>query len=495
MALLPIAVLLALFYFWLTMLVRVHRELRRTGREERAMALTFYTLGVAGVLILLGRRGKSSALAQWVEELTGESPPGRQAAGGRRAEGSGAIELVGSNGKPVRTGRGGDAAEGALVAARSVLQKAVEEEATDVHLEPDVDGLRVRYRIDGMLQVRPSFPPEMSSVIVSALKVMAGMDVAERRRAQDGSFSSNFQGRSVDFRVSTVGTSHGEKMVVRVLDRAVGLRRLQDLGLSESAYRQLHAVVSGAHGMLVVCGPTGSGKTTTLYAALQEVDRAALNVVTIEDPIEYHLENVNQHSVNEKAGITFAGLLRTALRQDPDVLMVGEMRDKETVEIAMQAAMTGHFVYTTTHANDTISALLRLSNFGVAPYLLASSLTCILAQRLVRKVCTSCKRARRPTRAELEQFVKAGFDAQRIKAVYEGAGGCRRCGGTGYKGRIGVFELLQVTDEIRTLMQQSPAITELRKAARRAGLVSLRQDALRKAAKGITTMEEALRVT
>jgi len=523
MSLVPIALLLALFGFWTSMLVRVSHELRRAGKQHAAMTLTFYTLGVAGVLILLGRRGKSPALAEWAKELTGAEPPpasddfklpefdldARDAAveevvaadkqaptqaaspfQGEDIDLEGDIEVE----APVKTTEPEVLPANALEAAETILREAIRSQVTDIHLEPKPGQLLVRYRVDGILEPRWTYPSEMALTIISALKVKASMDVSEKRRAQDGSFSAAFHGRTVDFRVSTVATLYGEKMAIRVLDKVVALRKLEDLGLSKAIYQQLSGIVNSPHGMLVVCGATGSGKTTTLYAALQEVDRVSRNVITIENPIEYNLDGVNQHSVNEKAGITFAGLLRTALRQDPDILMVGEIRDKETAEIAMQSAMTGHFVYTTVHANDTTAAIFRLINLGAEPYMIATSLTGILGQTLVRRLCPACRIERAPTAQELQEFQSAGVNPRYVNMVYEGKG-CGECRGTGYKGRIAAFELLLMNDEIRSLIQQFPSILQLKQAAEKAGMVHLRQDALQKAAAGMTSVAEALRVT
>lgn len=491
MTLLPIAVLLGAFLFWMGMVARVRKEFKGAPDLRTPLTLTFYTFGIAGLLMLLGRKGKSGDLRHWVQGLTGaRAGPKEVAKPDGKAKGI-TIQLARSDGTPV----GRDAAgQGALVAVRTVLQQAIEEQATDVHVEPEPGQLKIRCRVDGMLQARGSYPPEMALTVVSALKVMAGMDVAERRRAQDGSFSASFQGRSIDFRASSVGTARGENMVIRILDKTAGLRQLQSLGLSRKMYDQLKSIVRSPHGMLVVCGPTGSGKTTTLYAALQEVDRCSLNVITIENPIEYHLENVSQHSINEKAGITFAGLLRTMLRQDPDILMVGEIRDKETAEIGMQAAMTGHFVYTTVHANDTVSAVFRLINLGTPSYLIATSVTAILAQRLVRRLCPACRRRRPPTVEELKQFASAAIGRDKVSFLHE-AQGCSQCHETGYRGRVGVFELLVFNDDIQGLVQGTPSVTELKRAADLTGLVRLRQDALAKASQGVTSVEEALRVT
>ena len=389
--------------------------------------------------------------------------------------------------EPAECGSG----SGALPTVKRILQEAIRERATDVHFEPEWDQLKVRYRIDGMLQLFHSYSADMGPKMISALKVLAGEDVAESRRAQDGSFSGALDGRSVDFRTATSGTSQGEKMVVRILDRTSALKTLDGLGLRKKTHRRIRAFLKKTNGMLLASGPTGSGKSTTLYAALQEIDRAAKNVTTIEDPVEYNLEGVTQQGINEEAGITFAEVLRNTLRQDPDVLMVGEIRDRETAEITMQAAMTGHLVLSTVHANDTISCIYRLFDLSVRPYLISSAIGAILSQRLMRKLCRHCRAEKKPTPEERKAL---GLSEGKSVALYD-AVGCDRCHGTGYRGRIGAFELLEFTDELRDLIQSKGSTTELRKAARKAGMVPLKKDALAKAMRGITTVEEALRAT
>jgi type II secretory ATPase GspE/PulE/Tfp pilus assembly ATPase PilB-like protein len=382
--------------------------------------------------------------------------------------------------------------DGGLAAACKIIQEAVNLEATDIHLQPEPGQLLVRYRLDGVLQNGQTYPAEAGAHIVSAVKVLADMDVAEKRRAQDGAFSALASHGKINFRVSSVGIADGEKMALRLLDKSKGLRTIKDLGFSKAMHARVEALLQSSHGVFVVCGPTGCGKTTTLYAALQELDRHALNIITIENPIEYRLDGINQQSINEKAGITFAGLLRTSLRQDPDILMVGEVRDKETAEIAMQAAMTGHLVFTTVHANDTVSAMFRLMNLGVEPFLISSSLAGVLAQRLVRRVCMQCRGARKPTEEEMNLFAKVGFKPEQVRAIPV-VKGCKACRNTGYKGRVGIFELLTINDDIRSLIQHNPSVTDMKKAALKAGLVRLGQDAMQKAACGITSLEDAQR--
>jgi len=485
--------LLVLFLLWLYVLARVHREFKGARDERGPMTLTFYTLGIGGVLLLLGRRLKDPVLSRWARKISGESfrdavpePDTLTFSAGS----AGGIHSV-RQAEPPRTEVKPAQEKEGPAAARAVLQGAIRERAADVHLEPEPNGLRVRYRVDGVLQPRGEYPAELAGKLIAALKVRGGLDISEKRRPQEGSFEAKFGGRPVDFRLSTVGTSYGEKMVVRILDSRVGMRKLETLGLRRSTYEQLHSIVTRQHGMLVVCGPTGSGKTTTLYAALQEVDRTSLNAITLEQPVEYTLEGATQHNVDEKTGVTFASLLRTALHQDPDVLMVGEMRDQETAEIAMQAAMTGHFVYTTVHAHDTVSGLFRLLSLLGQPYAVATSVTAVLAQRLLRRLCTACRQEHKPTAEELEELHVKAKDAE---VLYVPTGG-EKCYGRGYNGLIGVFELLVLNDELRSLLQAQAQLMEVKAAARRAGLVPLRMDAIAKAVAGVTSVEEALRVT
>jgi len=494
MNLVALAVLSAVYAFWLWMMVLVHRRYAGSKNERLAMTLTFYSLGVAAPLILLGKERWELPAPGWLRKLGGFSS-GAVKRFERRPEGpeeEPGISFIRYDGQPLlpQTARM-KKRDAPLTIAGLLLQQAIRERATDVHLEPEPDQLRVRFRIDGVLQTRQSYPIEVAPGIISALKVLAGEDMSERRRGQDGSFSALLDGRSIDFRTATTGTLHGEKMLIRILDRKASLKGMSALGLRKQTYRRLKSLLDRPSGMLIVCGPTGSGKTTTLYAALQETDTIRKNVVTIEDPIEYNLENVTQMNINEKAGITFASLLRATLRQDPDVVMVGEIRDKETAEIAMQAALTGHLVYTTIHANDTVSCIFRLLDLSVRPSLIATAVTAILAQRLVRKLCKNCRVAREATPRDAE-LLKA--DISHVSTLYEPVG-CERCYGTGYRGRTGVFELLVLDDHLRDLIQRKASITELRTAAKTSGLISLKWDAVAKALRGITSVEEALGVT
>ncbi len=483
-----IVIAVGIYAFWLAMMVLVHRKFGEMRSSRLPMTLTFYTLGAVGPLFLLSKKEINISTPGWMKTLRKKLSFLLKRRGGDADTDRLRISFIGQDGTTSEPARG----EGkALKTAGSVLQDAIQEGATDVHFEPEPDQLKVRYRIDGMLQFRHSYPPDLAPGVVSSLKVLAGEDMAERRRSQDGSFGAILDGRSIDFRTATTGTSHGEKMVVRILDKKAQLRNLENLGMRKGTFRKLKSLVERPSGMLMACGPTGSGKSTTLYAALQEVDTIARNVITIEDPIEYQLDNITQLNINERAGITFAKLLRNTLRQDPDILMVGEIRDKDTAEIAMQAALTGHFVYTTVHANDTVSSIFRLLDLSVKPYLIASSVSAILAQRLVRTLCTNCKVAREPTEEELENLP---IDRSKVDKLYDPVG-CDECFGTGYRGRTGVFELLEFNEELQDLVQDEPSIPQIKNAAKKAGLVSLRQDALVKALQGVTSLQEAIRVT
>jgi type II secretory ATPase GspE/PulE/Tfp pilus assembly ATPase PilB-like protein len=379
----------------------------------------------------------------------------------------------------------------AAVAVKEIVESAVLSRATDIHIEPKQNELQVRFRIDGILHNVPSYPPHLGPPMITVLKVLSDMDIAERRKPQDGSFMGRLGAKTLDFRAATSASVYGETMVIRILDRDAGLIGLDRLGLDSKRLAHLKRLINSPYGMLVVSGPTGSGKSTTLYAALSEIDAYQKNIITIENPIEYRLENVTQTQVNTKAGITFAGQLRSMLRQDPNVIMVGEVRDAETARVALQAAMTGHFVFTTIHANDAISTLFRLLDLGVEPYLISSSLTAVLAQRLVRVLCERCKLPYVPKPAFIQ---KAGLDPRRVQQFFK-AVGCEACQMTGYYGRVGVFELLEVNDAMRDQIRTSPNTQAVKAEARKAGLVTLQEDGLNKVVQGVTSMKELIRVT
>ena len=365
-----------------------------------------------------------------------------------------------------------------------LLLEALEARASDVHIEGYARALRVRYRIDGVLHDVPSPPVHLMPAVISRLKIMAELDIAERRLPQDGRIRLRLQDRPVDVRVSTLPTLHGESIVLRLLDADAGRASLDQLGMSPATLGRFDDVIARPHGIVLATGPTGSGKTTTLYAAIDRIRTGREKILTVEDPVEYELAGVPQVPVNEKVGVTFATALRALLRQDPDVIFVGEIRDGETAEIATQAALTGHLVLSTLHTNDAPSALTRLLELGIAPYLVASTVDAILAQRLVRVVCRDCR----------EEVALAGNDPLLPATEWRGRG-CDRCHGSGYRGRTGIYELLVVDDALRAELMRRGGAGELRRVAIAGGMTTLYEDGLRQVRAGMTTVEEVLRVT
>ena len=367
----------------------------------------------------------------------------------------------------------------------AMIAEAIEKRASDIHIEPFEKEFRVRYRVDGVLSNQDTPPREMKAAIVSRLKLMAKLNIAERRLPQDGRIKIKILGREVDLRVSTLPTLYGESVVMRLLDRSTGdFYDLRRLGFDERMLQQMEHFTSLPHGIFLVTGPTGSGKSTTLYSALKRINLPDKKIITIEDPVEYQMDGINQIHVNPQIGLTFAAGLRHIVRQDPDVIMVGEIRDRETADIAIRAALTGHLVFSTLHTNDAPSAVTRLADMGVENYLLTSSLVAVLAQRLVRVICNDCKRP-------AEEAVAP--DGTRIRS-YCGAG-CAVCSGSGYVSRVGIFELMQLNDEIRRLIMENANASRLTEAARRAGMRNLREDGWQKVRTGITTVDEVMRVT
>jgi len=371
-----------------------------------------------------------------------------------------------------------------------LLIEALDARASDVHLESYQDGLQVRYRVDGVLQNAPSPPLHLTAAIISRLKIMAELDIAERRLPQDGRIRLRLQNRQVDVRVSTVPTLRGESVVLRLLDKERGRISLPELGMAADTLELFTEVVSRPHGIVLVTGPTGSGKTTTLYAAVEMIRTGREKILTVEDPVEYELPGVPQVPVNEKVGMTFGGALRALLRQDPDIILVGEVRDADTAQIATQAALTGHLVLSTLHTNDAPTALTRLLDLDVAAYLVASTVDAVLAQRLVRVICKNCKVETRPDRAAARRI---DIEAAGLGRVWKGAG-CDECRGTGFRGRTGVYELLVMDNELRIEVQQRRGSEELRTMAIAKGMRTLLDDGLRAARDGVTTLDEVLRV-
>ncbi|MFQ5827714.1 MAG: type IV-A pilus assembly ATPase PilB [Candidatus Methylomirabilia bacterium] len=374
-----------------------------------------------------------------------------------------------------------------------ILVDAIHRGVSDIHLEPYEKVFRVRFRIDGVLHEMMTPPKRLEPAMVSRIKIMSNLDIAERRLPQDGRIKLRYARREIDFRVSTLPTIFGEKVVMRLLDKEALKLDLTELGFDPWALEQFTKAVHSAYGMILITGPTGSGKTTTLYSAIHTVNSPDINIMTAEDPVEYNLKGVNQVQVNEEIGRTFAAALRSFLRQDPDVILVGETRDLETAQISIRAALTGHLVFTTLHTNDSPSAVARLLDMGIAPFLLSSSLLLIVAQRLGRKVCNECKE---PYEADEESLVAYGHQSQGLgRCTFYRGKGCQVCNFTGMKGRIAFYEVMPVTQEIRDLILKSAPTAEIGEAARRQGMKTLREAGLTKVLDGITTMEEVLRVT
>jgi type IV pilus assembly protein PilB len=373
----------------------------------------------------------------------------------------------------------------------AVLAAAVKEGASDIHLEPYERGMQVRCRIDGMLQNVTQIPRSLQDATISRLKIMSGMDIAERRKPQDGRSQLRTEGRRIDLRVSTVPTQYGEKIVIRLLDSSKAQIAMEDLGLSTDNLLRLQKLLTHPTGMVLVTGPTGSGKTSTLYAALNWLKSPTKNILTVEDPIEYHLPGINQVQIHVRAGVTFASALRSFLRQDPNVILVGEIRDRETATIALEAAQTGHLLLSTLHTNDAAATVTRLLELGMEPFLVASSVIGILAQRLVRRVCRDCGVEAAPSDAAVERLGAARLPAD---ASWRAGQGCPACRDLGYKGRVAIHELLEITPEVRDLVSERAPDHSIREAARRDGMRTLLDDGIAKAAAGLTTLDEVLRV-
>jgi len=376
----------------------------------------------------------------------------------------------------------------------SIFLQAIEQNASDIHIEPQEHQVRVRYRIDGMLREVMTLPKKIRSAVISRVKVISNMDIAEKRIPQDGRLQLKYGNRKIDLRVSTVPTVYGEKIATRLLDKgSMKSYKIEQIGFGHLNLKRFTSALKSSYGMLLITGPTGSGKTTTLYAALNEINTIEKNIITVEDPVEYMLDGINQIQVNVKAGMTFAASLRSILRQDPDIIMVGEIRDSETAEIAIRAATTGHLVLSTLHTNDAAGAITRLVDMGIEPFLVASSVLAVVAQRLVRVICPKCYRAYElapdaPERA----FIGVGPD--KPVTLYKGAG-CDNCGNTGYKGRLAIHEVLPVTAGLRPLIIKNAPADEIKRKALSEGMISLKMDGIQKALEGLTSIEEVMRVT
>jgi len=372
-----------------------------------------------------------------------------------------------------------------------IILQAIRDKASDIHVEPEEESLKVRFRVDGILHEQATIPKQMQAAVLSRIKIMSDMNIATKRIPQDGRFRLNIEGGQIDMRVSSMPTMFGENIVMRLLDTSSILIGLERLGFDEKNLEHFRSLIVRPYGIILVTGPTGSGKTTTLYSALNTINTPDKNIITIEDPVEYQLKMVRQSQINPKAGLTFATGLRSILRQDPDVIMVGEIRDLETAEISVQAALTGHLVFSTLHTNDAPGSLNRLIDMGVEPFLISSSVIGVVAQRLVRTICSSCKQSYTPSEEVIRDF---GAEFPSNPKFYKGAG-CKACKNSGYKGRIGIFEMLLITDKIRDLILAKTPSSQIKHVAQEAGMKTLRQDGITKVLAGATTIDEVIRVS
>ena len=384
--------------------------------------------------------------------------------------------------------------EGPIVKlVNATIAQAVNDRASDIHIEPQSDGVRLRHRIDGVLHEVSNLPKNLQSGVISRIKIMADLNIAERRIPQDGRISGVIGGRSIDLRVATLPTNYGEKVVLRVLENSTAMRDLADLGFLPKSLESYSKSFKKPYGTILVTGPTGSGKSTTLYATLNVLNSKEKNVITVEDPVEYRIAGINQVQVNSKAGLSFASVLRSILRSDPDIVMVGEIRDRETAVIATELALTGHLVLSTIHTNDAASTPARLIEMGVEPYLVSSALDCIVAQRLARKLCDNCKVAYSPTAEELKALNLEQYDISRPSQLYRPEG-CAICSGTGYRGRFAIHEVMTISDELERLIASNGNSHELRDLAIAQGMIPMRAAGLQQVASGVTTVEEIFRV-
>jgi general secretion pathway protein E len=491
---------------WIGVLIWVQHDVKGMPEEIRRTNADVLLLPVLGFVMYLVERQRRLRGGEGPRTLTGrvaglvpgEVPKKRGLFGGRTkiAANLGArkrrvsMEFLDVDGNEIQVRKDMPEMTG-IEAAREVLQDAMSERASDIHLEPQADGCRVRFRVDGALQERLIFTRADGLRVVAALKTLAQIDVAEKRRAQDGRFRVRTEGGEVDFRAATASAIHGEKMVLRILDRKTGLMGMADLGMSKEMMARFERVIHSRHGIILAAGPTGSGKTSTLYAALSRLDRKRLNIMSIEDPVEYELEGATQIPVNPKAGITYEAGLRSILRQDPDVIFVGEMRDAEATKIAIRAALTGHLVFSSLHAKNAVGTVVRLQEIGVESYQVSSALLVVVAQRLVRVLCKECSEPYEATGTELNEI---GLSFDPGSRIYR-AVGCEACDNMGYQGRTGIFELLVLDEELRKAVNDGINEQVLAEMAARKGLRPYRQDGAEKILMGITSVEEVIRAS
>jgi general secretion pathway protein E len=490
---------------WIGSLIWVQHDVKGMPEEIRRANADVLLLPVLGFLLYLVKRQKrlrdrdGLRLTGRVAGLTPDEAPKKRGLFGGRTKITSTLktkkrrvgmEFLDVDGNEIQVRKDMPEMTG-IEAAREVLQDAISERASDVHLEPQADGCRVRFRVDGALQERLTFTRADGLRVVAALKTLAQIDVAEKRRAQDGRFRVRTETGDVDFRAATASAIHGEKMVLRILDRKTGVLGLEELGMGKEMLQRFDRVIHSRNGIILAAGPTGSGKTSTLYAALSRLDRKRLNIMSIEDPVEYELEGATQIPVNAKAGITYEAGLRSILRQDPDVIFVGEMRDAEAAKIAIRAALTGHLVFSSLHAKNAVGTVVRLEEIGVEHYQVSSALLMVLAQRLVRVLCKECREPYEATGAELNEI---GLSFDPGSRIYR-ATGCEACDNLGYQGRTGIFELLILDEELRKAVNDGVNEQVLMEIAARKGLRPYREDGAEKILMGITTVEEVVQAS
>ncbi len=491
---------------WIAALVWVQHDVKGAREEVRRVNAAVLLLPFAGFLMYLAKRRGNSRDHESPRSLTGrvaglkpdEAPKKRGLFGGRTKMTAPRgpkkphleMEFLDVDGNPIQIRKDMPEMTG-IEAAREVLEDAISERASDIHIEPQADGCRVRFRIDGALQERLTFTRADGLRVVAAIKTLAQIDVAEKRKAQDGRFRVRAGTREVDFRAATATAIHGEKVVLRILDRKSGVLGLGDLGMSKDMLEKFDRVIHSRNGIILATGPTGSGKTSTLYAALSRIDRKRLNIMSIEDPVEYELEGATQIPVNVKAGVSYEAGLRSILRQDPDVIFVGEMRDAEAAKITVRAALTGHLVFSSLHAKNAVGTIARLEEIGVERYQIASALLMVVAQRLVRVLCEECSEAYPATGHELDEI---GLDFEPGTRIYR-AVGCENCDNTGYQGRTGIFEMFVMDEELRRALNEGANEQVLAKMAAGKGLRSYYCDGAEKILLGITSVEEVMQAS
>ncbi len=448
-------------------------EVRRAVKKKVVPVISTAAAIDHSIMVLYGNEGAARAIEDMKREATGDEEIQEQAFVSNQ------IDEKGNNAPTIRL-------------VNSIIERAIQERASDIHLEPRETDMVVRMRIDGMMRNILTIPRKLQSSVISRIKIMSSLDIAERRVPQDGRCNVQSGGKDIDVRVSTLPTIYGEKIVARLLDKTTGVLSKEAIGLSGHDAEMFDSFTNVKNGVILIVGPTGSGKSSTMYTMIGELNKEEVNLVTLEDPVEYNIDGINQVQINEKTGMTFASGLRAILRQDPDIICVGEIRDGETADIAMRAAITGHVVISTIHTNDSAGSIDRLADIGVEPYLIAAALKGVISQRLVRRICPHCKEAYTPSAEELE---KLGLSPDEITTFYRGAG-CPECYNTGYHGRIAVFEMLPVTAKIREqiLKGNSRELIRAELAKEESNFVSLHENALRLVAEGITTADEVLRV-